>query len=61
MDIFYLMKDHAKHNHLYDKELCKSCANYLCELGCLIFEGNDPFMYPGTCPDFVEEEDEDEE
>lgn len=44
-----------------DRELCKSCVNFLGELGCLIFEGNDPSMYPGTCPDFVEEDDEDDE
>lgn len=44
-----------------DIELCKYCANYLGELGCFMFEGNDQLMYPGTCPDFIEEEDEDEE
>lgn len=44
-----------------DRELCKDCANYIGELGCLIFENNDPFTYPGTCPDFVEEDEDEEE
>lgn len=47
-------------DYMADIELCKGCANYLGELGCLIFEDNDTLTYPGTCPDFIEE-DEDEE